>query len=47
VEALGGSIEISSPPSRGTHVVVHLPLNLDLIVDEPEDSRSDRVPAGR
>jgi PAS domain S-box-containing protein len=47
VEALGGSIEISSPPSRGTHVVVHLPLDLDLIVDEPEDSRSDRVPAGR
>lgn len=47
VEALGGSIEISSPPSRGTHVVVQLPLDLDLIVDEPEDSRSDRVPAGR
>jgi signal transduction histidine kinase len=26
VEALGGSIDISSPPGRGTHVVVELPL---------------------
>jgi glucose-6-phosphate-specific signal transduction histidine kinase len=47
VDASGGSIDISSPPSRGTHVVVQLPLEFDLTVDEPEDSRSDRVPAGR
>ena len=47
VEALGGSIEFSSPPGHGTHVVVQLPLELDLIGDESEDSRSDRVPAGR
>jgi PAS domain S-box-containing protein len=47
VEALGGSIELSSPPGHGTHVVVQLPLEFDLTVDESEDSRSDRVPAGR
>jgi PAS domain S-box-containing protein len=47
VEAVGGSIEISSPPGEGTHVVVELPLEFDLIVDVAEDSRSDRVPAGR
>jgi len=46
VEALGGAIEISSPPGQGTHVVVQLPLELDLTEDAPEASRSDRVPAG-
>jgi signal transduction histidine kinase len=33
VEALGGSIEITSPPGRGTHLVVSFPLQLDLTVD--------------
>jgi signal transduction histidine kinase len=47
VEALGGSIEISSPAGRGTDVVVELPLEFDLTVAEPEDSPSDRVPASR
>jgi PAS domain S-box-containing protein len=42
VEALGGSIEITSPPGQGTHVAVRLPLELDLTVDESEGSRSDR-----
>jgi len=46
VEALGGSIEISSPPLRGTDVVVDLPAELDLAVDESEDSQSDWVRAG-
>jgi len=47
VEALGGAIEISSPPGQGTHVVVQLPLELDLTEDASEAaSRSDRVPAG-
>jgi signal transduction histidine kinase len=30
VEALDGSIEITSPPGQGTHLVVQLPLPLDL-----------------
>jgi signal transduction histidine kinase len=47
VEALGGSIEISSPPRGGTRLAVQLPLELDLTADESADSRSDRVPAGR
>jgi PAS domain S-box-containing protein len=29
VEAVGGSIEITSPPGHGTHVVVQLPVELD------------------
>jgi signal transduction histidine kinase len=29
VEALGGSISISSPPGEGTHIAVELPLELD------------------
>ena len=33
VEALGGSIQISSPPGDGTHIVVRLPLALDLTGD--------------
>ncbi len=33
VEALGGSIEITSPPGHGTHLVVQFPLKLDLTVD--------------
>jgi signal transduction histidine kinase len=47
VEALGGSIEISSPAGRGTNIVVDLPLELDLTAGEPEESPSARVPAGR
>jgi signal transduction histidine kinase len=35
VEALGGSIEITSPPGHGTHVVVQFPLELDPTVDSP------------
>jgi PAS domain S-box-containing protein len=35
VEALGGSIEISSPPGQGTHVAVRLPLEFDMAVAEP------------
>jgi PAS domain S-box-containing protein len=34
VEALGGSIEINSPPGHGTRVAVQLPLELDLSPDE-------------
>jgi signal transduction histidine kinase len=37
VEAVGGSIEITSPPGHGTHVVVQLPLELDLTVDESRE----------
>jgi len=33
VEALGGSIEIISPRGQGTHVIVELPLELDLSTD--------------
>ena len=36
VEALGGSIEITSPPGHGTHVAVQLPLTIDLTVDSPQ-----------
>jgi signal transduction histidine kinase len=42
VEALGGSIEIDSPPGRGTNVVVRLPLEFDLTVDDSEGSPSYR-----
>jgi glucose-6-phosphate-specific signal transduction histidine kinase len=42
VEALGGSIKISSRPSEGTSVVVELPLQLDLAVDDSEASRPPR-----
>jgi signal transduction histidine kinase len=37
VEAVGGSIEITSPPSHGTHVVVQLPLELHLTDDESRE----------
>jgi PAS domain S-box-containing protein len=37
VEALGGSIEISSPPGHGTQLVVELPLGSDLCVDAPQE----------
>jgi signal transduction histidine kinase len=47
VEALGGSIEIDSPPGHGTHVVVRLPLRLDLGPDESNEPRPTRIPAGR
>jgi signal transduction histidine kinase len=45
VEALGGSIKISSPAGEGTRLVVELPLELDLTVDEPEPGRSTGIPA--
>jgi PAS domain S-box-containing protein len=45
VEALGGSIKISSPAGEGTRLVVDLPLDLDLTVDEPERGRSTGIPA--
>jgi signal transduction histidine kinase len=45
VEALGGSMKISSPPGQGTQIVVRLPLAFDLTVDEPEESGSARIPA--
>jgi signal transduction histidine kinase len=47
VEALGGSIEITSPPGHGTHLVVQFPLKLDLTVDSPlaRQSRAGSVAA--
>jgi PAS domain S-box-containing protein len=47
VEALGGSIEISSPPGHGTHVAVQLPLELDLPVDEAAEPEPEGLPANR
>jgi signal transduction histidine kinase len=47
VEALGGSIEINSPPGQGTHVAVQLPVELDVIPDEAKPSPSARIPASR
>jgi signal transduction histidine kinase len=44
-EAMGGSIEITSPPGRGTHVSVRLPLELDLNPDESQEPRPARAPA--
>jgi signal transduction histidine kinase len=44
VEALGGSIGIVSPPGRGTHVAVRLPLKLDLDVGSPSRVRSAQTP---
>jgi signal transduction histidine kinase len=29
VDALGGSLEIDSPPRQGTHITVRLPLDLE------------------
>jgi signal transduction histidine kinase len=43
VEALGGSIEITSPPGQGTHVVVRLPLGLDSTVESPVETLSARL----
>jgi PAS domain S-box-containing protein len=43
VEALGGSIEITSPPGHGTHVVVQLPAELDLTVESPLETWSARM----
>ncbi len=47
VEAWGGSIEITSPPGHGTHLVVQFPLKLDLTVDSPlaRQSRAGSVAA--
>jgi signal transduction histidine kinase len=47
VEALGGSIEITSLPRQGTCVAVQLPLERGLTVDEATDALSPRIPAGR
>jgi PAS domain S-box-containing protein len=47
VEALGGSIEIDSPPDLGTELIVRLPLELDLVRDQAKESRAPRVPANR
>jgi PAS domain S-box-containing protein len=47
VEALGGSIEISSGPGEGTSVFVELPLQLDLTVDDAEASGPARSLAGQ
>jgi signal transduction histidine kinase len=47
VEALGGSIELNSPCSEGTHVLVELPLELDLTPDEAQEPRPAGAPASR
>ena len=47
VEALGGSIEITSPAGRGTHLIVQLPLELDLILDSPVETGVDGIAAER
>jgi signal transduction histidine kinase len=47
VEALGGSIEIISPPSRGTHLIVRLPLKLDLNAGHPSRNPVSRNSTGR
>ena len=38
VEALGGSIEITSPPGHGTCIAAQFPPELDLTVDSPQAS---------
>jgi signal transduction histidine kinase len=45
VEALGGSLQITSPSGQGTHVAVQLPLELDLTPDESTDPWPARIPA--
>ena len=45
VEALGGSIQITSPSGQGTHVAVRLPLELDFTPDESTDPRPARISA--
>jgi PAS domain S-box-containing protein len=45
VEALGGSIEVESPPGQGTQITVHFPLELDLTADESGESRPAPSPA--
>jgi PAS domain S-box-containing protein len=45
VEALGGSIQINSPPGEGTHVAVQLPLESDLSAEDSTESRPARTPA--
>jgi signal transduction histidine kinase len=47
VEALGGSIEIDSPPGRGTHLVVRLPLEADPTVDAPLETSPAAIPGDR
>jgi signal transduction histidine kinase len=47
VEALSGSIQVSSPAGEGTHVLVELPVELDLAVDEPERGWSPEISASR
>jgi PAS domain S-box-containing protein len=45
VEALGGSIEISSPAGQGTSVVAKLPVEIDLTVQSEDSRPPNRVPA--
>jgi GAF domain-containing protein len=40
VQAVGGAIEVSSPPGEGTAIVVELPLQPDQPVDPPCDARA-------
>ena len=47
VEALGGSIDLASPPGHGTQLVVQLPLELALTVDSPQETWPAGVPANR
>ncbi|MFL5962577.1 MAG: GAF domain-containing protein [Gaiellaceae bacterium] len=47
VEALGGSIEVNSPPGRGTELIVELPRELDLTPGKSTESPPPRIPASR
>jgi PAS domain S-box-containing protein len=47
VEALGGSVELNSPPGQGTHITVLFPLDLGLTADGSRGSRPARTPARR
>jgi signal transduction histidine kinase len=46
VEALGGSIEVSSPSGQGTTLTVLFPLELTLIADDSRESQPSPAPAG-
>jgi PAS domain S-box-containing protein len=46
VEALGGSIEVSSPSGQGTTLTVLFPLELALIADDSRESQPSPAPAG-
>src|SRR5207247_3542403 len=38
VEGLGGTIQVSSAPGRGTEIIIELPLQTDTLPREPVDS---------